>query len=383
MERKKRKKDKMAKGENKKKQNTMPVEKNNDDLDDGIIEDITQENSLPVNVMVQEGVKALSKILSSHLQNDDDLSENTMKLLYSGIEDFQNESKNETNNNALIPSDGAILDDDNDFQDIEFEINTNMHNGDDSELLNGSEEAEIVFDYGSELMADSPQDIGERISQMLESVLPNGFQPGSYGKLHAVLNGNELNITEERDDDQHLTNSTIHNGDNKINLELKTQLSENLRELEKENSRHFEMLSQQLAEGIGEMHLHNQEHLPNKEDNDKHHHHHHHHHHQQAEHAHHNSQNLDNHYIHSKNKNSLYHDHQYSDCDVSDPHSKDRKPDFSILMNEDQAPMCMFCEYYMVFGKPPRNMIKWYNLNYGTHNHDRQPTSNNRRKRNR
>ncbi|CEP60989.1 Ibd2p LALA0_S02e04258g [Lachancea lanzarotensis] len=34
-------------------------------------------------------------------------------------------------------------------------------------------------------------------------------------------------------------------------------------------------------------------------------------------------------------------------------------PDFSKLINNDR-PMCLFCEYYVVFGEPPKNMIRWF-----------------------
>ncbi|SCU87220.1 LADA_0E02718g1_1 [Lachancea dasiensis] len=34
-------------------------------------------------------------------------------------------------------------------------------------------------------------------------------------------------------------------------------------------------------------------------------------------------------------------------------------PDFTQLITSDK-PLCMFCEYYSVFGEPPKNMIRWF-----------------------
>ncbi|SCU96713.1 LAME_0F17172g1_1 [Lachancea meyersii CBS 8951] len=41
------------------------------------------------------------------------------------------------------------------------------------------------------------------------------------------------------------------------------------------------------------------------------------------------------------------------------PRGTKTAPDFSKLINNDK-PMCMFCEYYVVFGEPPKNMIRWF-----------------------
>ncbi|CCH58934.1 hypothetical protein TBLA_0B00910 [Henningerozyma blattae CBS 6284] len=359
------------------------------------VEVVTSDGQIPLNIMVQEGVKALSKILTDHLQNDTNISEKTMKLLYSGVnpvEEVNNKLKNTKKVSKIVHHNNSAASFNG--QDIEFEINANSH--DDPELHLDSDEAEIVFDYGSQLMANSPNEISERISQMLESVLPNGFQEGSHRRLHAVINGDELNITEESENQDHTSNE---------DSSARDPLDEKLRELEIENSRNFEMLSQRLAEGIDDIHLHEHNNSHLREHLRPHGH--------ELSFNHSDGSNADrlkpqleflgegidapHNYLHnhqlSKYKNSNCHNYEYSNCyPPSATNSKSRKPNFSVLMDDTQAPMCMFCEYYMVFGEPPKNMIKWYNLNYGQHHHHEREmhnnnnnnnNNNNRQKRNR
>ncbi|SCU92472.1 LAFA_0F10814g1_1 [Lachancea sp. 'fantastica'] len=59
------------------------------------------------------------------------------------------------------------------------------------------------------------------------------------------------------------------------------------------------------------------------------------------------------------------HSHSHSRCchgnreSFQYPRGARSAPDFSQLINNDK-PMCIFCEYYVVFGEPPKNMIRWF-----------------------
>lgn len=46
------------------------------------------------------------------------------------------------------------------------------------------------------------------------------------------------------------------------------------------------------------------------------------------------------------------------------PHNPKHTPNFASLITYDK-PICMFCEYYFVFGEPPKNMIRWFYKNGG------------------
>ncbi|QLQ82634.1 hypothetical protein HG537_0H03970 [Torulaspora globosa] len=285
---------------------------------------INQNGSLPVNMMMQEGMQALSKILKGPLleQKRVNMDQATMQVLLGQGQNRKREIAQHS------------------IQDLQYNIDDtvppNHDEGiDDPELHLGDEEGEIIFDCGTQELVGSPDKIGEHITQMLESVLPNGIQNATDGRLHAVVNGDELNITEESFMD-------------------------------------FKEAMSSLGQ-IQTLQRHHQESKPSTErspieinpDN--------------THESHQRQETTPPHENHQQKNSAGHQDYDY-------PTTQPRKtPNFTALMNV-KKPLCLFCEYYMVFGEPPRNMIKWYNNNY---EYDDLPRTEeklhnkNRRKRNR
>ncbi|EDO16387.1 hypothetical protein Kpol_1051p37 [Vanderwaltozyma polyspora DSM 70294] len=318
------------------------------------IEVVSEDGPLPINVMMQEGVKALTKILSDHLQDGQsvDNESHSMQFVFKNVNDaldeanYQNPEGNGDVKISEIKSDGEsdvvnfevqdmkrkTLDEDDSIE--EYITDPQLH-------LDG-DKGEIVFDYGSEIITDNPEGIGERISQMIESVLPNGFPRDSRGRLHAVVNGDELNITEETDIDVTYSNEPVTSG-----------YIDGIEYNEDEDSYEHD--------GCCPHHHHQTQ---DQQNNRQYHHHHSRQTHSQSQHP------LSKQPpTSSKYRNYNYHDYNYEDDQESIPVGN--APNFSMLMTGNHN-LCLFCEYYMVFGEAPKNMIKWYNKNYG---YDRLPQS--------
>lgn len=330
------------------------------------IELVSKDGPIPINIMMQEGVKALTTILSNQLQDRKSFqnTEHGMQFIRrskvnkkptgnehsdKAVEELGDEDVVEIDDqsnyhfHSTMADPELVLDDDevNKFLEEKFP---------DPELHINGEEAEIIFDYERQDLEDVPEGIGKRISEMIESVLPGSFSTDVHGRLHAVVNGNELNITEEgaTDDESH---NGIEDGDltrrpiPELNITLEDERGEDPGE-------RVGMLESHINGSLStdeEYHNHEDGYCP-------HHHQYHHHHNQQGP---------------SKFRNYNYHDFAYN---LQNPIKSSKKaPDFSVLL-EPKKPMCMFCEYYMVFGEPPRNMIKWYNNMFG---YNRLPTVSN------
>lgn len=346
--------------------------KSNNNNNNTSIELVSEDGPMPINIMMQEGVKALTKILSNQLQDRKvfDNPQQSMQFVIRNtggkiIKDSSHNGTSPQKQNGKMTSDDEIVELDNQSN---YHVNdksattlqSNVLNNDDvqnfldeefqdPELHLDDEEGEIIFDYETHDLMDAPDGIGERISQMIESVLPNGFPKDAHGRLHAVVNGDELNITEEGD-----------GGDDEHNQHIRPQYAPpNGRALNQTSMRRHGYDDHADAEGA-------------EEDIDE----------ELFEHEgccpHH-----QRHGQLSEFRNYNYHDFEYLPSQVKQP------PNFSVLL-EQGKPMCMFCEYYMVFGEPPRNMIKWYNRTYGynrlPHSNDRHHNHNhnhNHRKRNR
>ena len=336
------------------------------------IEVVSQEGPLPINVMMQEGVKALTKILSDHLQDGKSFEDDShsMQLVFKNVNEVLNEASL-----SHQGTDRKILElgrESTDFNDINLTISNPKSTEDelenyitDPELHLDPNEAEIVFDYDSEIITDNPDRIGERISQMIESVLPNGFPKEGHSRLHAVVNGDELNITEEADIDINFTNDSgdtgyldgfeYHGDGDSFEHEGCCTHHRHRKHEGSPKSQHIQ--NQFYPHDQQKQQLPLQQKQPQKQ------------HQQTLKHG--SSHKLRQQVNSSKYKNHNYHDYNY--YYDKDNNSKDqRTPDFSVLMNNEKH-MCMFCEYYMVFGEPPKNMIKWYNKNYG---YNRLPQSN-------
>lgn len=365
----------------------MSTNKKNTDTS---IELVSNNGPLPINVMMQEGVKALTTILSNQLQDRkafdkaqhsmqfvirdngkpsiDDIKKDNLKVIDSNTHrltttttttiniDDENlkKSKNSVDKNANkskknINNNSSEI---HEFMNEDF-LNSDLH-------LDG-EEAEIIFDY--ETHDASPDAIGKRISEMIESVLPNGFSADSKGQLHAVINGNELSITEL---DDNAANSLENNKHKILNNHDHTRIEELVND-----TRQFETNSNIDLNNRGSEEEEEEEGEDNEIDDGE-------------DIGHHiNNHSFDheaccphhsmgsNHRTPQRFRNYNYHDFEYIPRDTN---VNNKRPDFSVLIDRDK-PMCMFCEYYMVFGEPPKNMIKWYNNMFG---YNRLPPSSNR-----
>lgn len=326
--------------------------------------EVVNDGDMPINVMMQQGMKALSKILSSQLQapNESYKQSPSMKLRFEKdnnhigakranmiksditskdfpVKDYEQEviEIGDENNYPTFASDGTLSNSENIIIDQkEFKFDGEI---DDPELQLAAEEGDIIFDYGSQEITGTPDKISEHITHMLESVLPNGFQNDTQGRLHAVLNGDELNITEESFVDLHEAMTSLQQVQKikqrqqkvKHNLEQLNELDRYEKE-QKLPSREEQAIRREKEE-IGQT---RQNMLGGDE-----------------------SCSYPHEYEKKQGEPSKYKQHDYEY-----PSSKVKAvPNFSVLINE-KRPLCLFCEYYMVFGEPPRNMIKWYNRTY-------------------
>ncbi|CCE63702.1 hypothetical protein TPHA_0F02200 [Tetrapisispora phaffii CBS 4417] len=296
----------------------------NSNINDTSIELISQDGPLPMNIMMQEGVKALTKILSDHLQDGTSFEDDSrsMQVVFKNMQGVINESTNDSESKKII----ELENEDKSVSTEQFVIRNQQNKADSEEYvsdpdlhLNG-DDGELVFDYGSEIITDNPEELGERLSQMIESVIPNGFPKDKGGMLHAVLNGDELKITEE---DSTNTTSYLDNYDTPNNIEGNYQRNIN-------PSEHLDKVDASISHIHKTHHNHGYDSYNNQSSN------------------------------RVKYKNYNYHDYKYYPINEK----KQSTPDFSVLLS-NEAHLCMFCEYYMVFGEPPKNMIKWYNKIHG------------------
>ena len=361
---------------------------------DTSIELVSNEGPLPIHVMMQEGVKALTTILSNQLQ-DGEASEKAQHSMQFVIKDNGQQLINETtkDNSNVIDSDNTSIttnttnttvidindknlkrDKNNGNKNVsQSKKNVTINKSQVQEFINedlldpdlhlDGEEAEIIFDY--ETHDASPDAIGRRISEMIESVLPNRFSADTQGKLHAVINGSELSITE-------LDSNTVASLKNNKHKFLDDHEQRRIEEIVNDTQQ-FKMNSSIDINNIGS------EEYEEEEDND-------------INEDVHNAENTEqdinttsfdnevccpHHSIKSnprvpqRFRNYNYHDFNYNSRGIN---NNNKRPDFSVLIDKDK-PMCMFCEYYMVFGEPPKNMIKWYNSMFG---YNRLPPSSNR-----
>ncbi|CAD6641040.1 XXYS1_4_G0013170.mRNA.1.CDS.1 [Saccharomyces cerevisiae] len=318
------------------------------------VEVLSEDGPMPINVMMQEGVKALTKILSNQLQDRQAFQNapHAMQFVIRNGGKALSNARLEELKDALPKMDSLSLEDElakidgqsayhidsaeeketfeskigqiasrNSADFIIEEDLQNILDDDlkDSELNLDGEEAEIIFDYESQEL-DTPDGIGEKISQMIESVLPGGFGSEEQGGLRTVTNVEDLDVAKEVTDIDHDTVDAARlHGDGQHSI----------------SSRKHSRSKNSKKNGHVRRHDFYDESRDHKSCC-----------------PHHHYENL------SKLRNYYYHDFEY----ISK--TENRVPDFSVLVNES-SPMCLFCEYYMVFGEPPRNMIKWYNRTFG------------------
>lgn len=310
------------------------------------IELISESGPISLNLMMEEGVKALTKILSNQLQ--DPQGNQPMQFIIKKDEDkvkeigdMDEEAVEMGNESNYHISDSAQ----NEAEIILKDQLKDILKTHESQLRLDGEEAEIIFDYETQGTVDGPDSIGEKISQMIESVLPNGLGPDAQEKLRSMMEGKELPITERSSSEPRDTLSQAEE-EEKFEVNFVTE------------------------DDIPEEHVHDEESETHDGESDS-----------CCPHHHHSNSGTNHQHQHqqqrmSKYKNYNYHDYEYEIKQAN------VEPNFSRLINQ-KKPVCLFCEYYMVFGKPPKNMIKWYNMHYGYNHLPQRNDRDNNRKRNR
>lgn len=346
--------------------------------------DVNNNRPTPLNMLMQQSMEVLTKMVTRKLQDSG-------KIPYAkGPIQISFESKGlsiEGDESPELAIDDLSLDGDSDKELIHLDNESNYHvrdsdakkcksetesDGeaqnlelncelDDSELHLDEEEGDIIFDYGTQEITGTPNEIGEHITQMLESALPNGFEHDGQGRLHAVVNGDELTITEQEFAE---AMSSLQKIQTMKHRKQPTQPHGSIEAVSENDTVEEEVGDLENIEHYRENHLRGQE-KPLRS-------------HQQGHlHAHSNVRCNEERQAESP-KTRRRHDYDYP------PTTTRRAPNFAALLNE-KRPLCLFCEYYMVFGEPPRNMIKWYNSTYEYDSLPRKKESqhNHHRKRNR
>ena len=386
------------------------------------IELVSKDGPLSITVMMQEGMKALTEILSNQLRDQKYAGAGTKNSMQFVIKNEHDEngvarivdtaigatgSGNGDNDGASNSAETADKGSSNTTstltgstpvdrqsgvqysqtatEEVPKESTLVFNNDDmhtflrerfpDSELQINGEDAEIIFDYETRNPGDAPHGIGKKISEMIESVLPGGIAEG--GELH--ITGDVENIeyeapqraeVEEHDVPGAATTVNSDNIQRKFN-EDKVNVVELNRVLNGDKGPDIVAAQQggnvTTGDSINDVaycpyHGHHHAHegnqaqqagvqpglqpIPQQQQQQQ----------QQKQCAHVNQQNKV-----TRVRNHYYHDFEY----ITDTREQgERRADFSVLL-ENHKPVCMFCEYYMVFGEPPRNMIKWYNNTYG------------------
>lgn len=267
------------------------------------IEVVSKDGPVDFNVMMQEGVKALTKVLADHLQDHPDyLKQQSMKLVFNNDIDKPGENgeaagTSEEDAKQITATKSAG---DEEIEEADLRNKSNYHmckemssqthklsslyspskNKQSPSIAQPSEfdceEGELVFDYGEQDLMSLPGEFGDSIKKMVASSMaqdPSG--------RHSNIN---------------------------IDLDVDDTLSDN------NDSPEPNSFSDQPS---------------------------------QKQHGHQNHRRC----RHGGDSNRE-HEFEY-------PHHPKVTPDFASLITYDQ-PLCMFCEYYFVFGEPPKNMIKWF-----------------------
>ena len=348
-----------------------------DDNGNTSIELVSKDGPIPINIMMQEGVKALTKILSNQLHDGKGFESGDHSMQFV----IRNKNGKGKSSTISVDSNGTRMEeiDDEDIVEIDNQSNYHVHSNTtgrdlvlnenevdkfleekfpDPELHINGEEAEIIFDYERQDLEDVPEGIGKKISEMIESVLPGSFSTDVHGRLHAVVNGNELNITEEGNSDMDTHDMIIEDHrestGHRNNGAAPTYRMSMDDERGEDPGERVDMLESQMSghHDDNEAYYDQDHHDHNHEDGYCPHHYRQHHHEQQNP--------------------SVFRNQHYLDFDYNEVQSRVSRtpsgakpiPNFALLL-DSKKPMCMFCEYYMVFGEPPKNMIKWYNKTYG------------------
>ncbi|SCV05249.1 LANO_0H03334g1_1 [Lachancea nothofagi CBS 11611] len=262
---------------------------------DTSIEIISEDGPADFNVMMQEGVKALTKILTNHLQdNPGFLKQQSMKMM------FKDDAGGGLDPRKVFEVDGKGDNwlreiDEEAFEASELDNKSNYHtyqaevptmNGEltkpalseDAAAKHAEGEGEIVFDYGEQDLMSLPGDFGDNLKKMVASSIAQQDLSGAQRDL-------DIDFDVNVDVDVNLEETHGDRGHNAI--------------------------------------PHGSQHRPNRQ-------------------------------------NCRHHDPGAFEY----PRNPKRTPDFASLITNDE-PLCMFCEYYFVFGEPPKNMIRWFQRDGG------------------
>lgn len=289
------------------------------------IELVSEDGPIDFNVMMREGVKALTKILTDHLQDHPDfLEQQSMKLVFKDdggkieplltdkddAKSIRNEDMHDDRKDKIGHSDSFIADEEtnassnisplpsievsigdcsaSDSEDDEGRehVDNGSSQSNETELVEGlpeSEVEEVLFDYEHRDLSSLPGDIGQDIQKLISSSIHSGASQTTQA-VHSVsdLNSSASTKSGKLNKDSNITSEHRHKHDSK---------------------RPF----------------------------------------------------------HAENCKKSHHHESFNYS-----HNPKHKPDFGSLAAYDK-PLCIFCEYYFVFGEAPKNMIKWY---YRTHGKD-------------
>ncbi|AGO13181.1 AaceriAFR030Cp [[Ashbya] aceris (nom. inval.)] len=302
------------------------------------IEFVSESDSIDFGIMMKKGVKALTDILANHLQHDPEWkNERSMKFVFKN----QNGELQPVLNRTADIEDEAMAPSQSERHVAEGEemvgeqgklAEANCSDGSSTgDLQLDDPESEVLFDYSLDHLPNisyTPDPtIGKHVMEMIESLLPKGapYREKVLNTMKNNVQGASMPTAAALEPVQHTAGSTI--SEPAMPYECDRDL------------------------GVGESDACE---------------------HQQFAQTHHGTVETDtategHHRCQSRGSESQHASHQRAGQEYLYECKPKSRPDFHALTMFDplEQPLCMFCEYYLVFGEPPRQMIKWYNK-YGT-----------------
>lgn len=302
------------------------------------IELVSESGPIDFSVMMQEGVKALTKILSDHLQdNPDFIKQQSMKFIFKD-EDGKIQPFLETDNKTV-----------NSQHNVETEKLTESNTQSNYRIYSKCTESSDI-----QLDIDCINNTKEICSKSMDRVKENnGLE---------VASCSDIKVLQDDIDDIELPSSDTEGNflfdyaPRDMSGIPKNQAADGIAHIfENIKSQNFSHKEERIN-SVKESHkqwkpLHSDTdtelHGMDEISRDSYCNHHHHYNHEYSDHDHSCTQIQPNEYQYKYNPKS--------------------KPDFQVLSLYDSKtqPLCLFCEYYLVFGEAPKNMIKWYNK-YGS-----------------
>ncbi|AAS53401.1 AFR030Cp [Eremothecium gossypii ATCC 10895] len=304
------------------------------------IEFVSESDSIDFGIMMKKGVKALTDILANHLQHDPEWkNERSMKFVF---KNQNGELQPVLNRTARLedegvgpsPDDGQVVDGEETASEQDKLAEANCSDGSSTgDLQLDDPESEVLFDYSLDHLPNisyTPDPtIGKHVMEMIESLLPKGA-PYREKVLNTMKNnvqgaGMSTAGTAAVETIQHTAGSTISEPamSYECDRDLGIAESDDWEHQQFAQPHHGTLEADTVAEG--------------------------------------------HHRCQSRSSESQHAGHQRAGQEYLYECKPKARPDFHALTMFDplEQPLCMFCEYYLVFGEPPRQMIKWYNK-YGS-----------------